>query len=119
MEPFICLVIFNTQLSQIYMKIFIAENLTGAIIIYSITLPFFMVNNIHCMSLPFQTLFYRLFRISYFGPSVMSCNFRSGICINHRNNSFGCLDFYFCHYAISFTLVSMKLISSSDRLYFL
>ena len=90
MEPFIIFTGFllNAGSSKIRMKILIGKSVTGTIIKKSIALPFKIPFYIRCMGLLFDTCFNILLCIPNLCPSVMSCNFRSGIRINHRRNTF-------------------------------
>ena len=112
--------LFYTAFAKIRMELFICKSIATSIVKRRIALPFLFRLNSCCMRLLPDPCVNILLCIAYFYIAIMVSNSRSGIGINHRYNFFCRFYIRLVHvYSISFTLFSIKSISSFDKLYFL
>ena len=121
-KVFIALILwlFYTAFAKVCMELFICKSIATSIVKRRIALPFFFRSNSCCMCLLAYPCVNILLCIAYFYIAIMVSNSRSGIGINHRYNFFCRFYIRLVHvYSISFTLFSIKSISSFDKLYFL
>ena len=102
--------------SQVVVKVMVPK--IGAVIkIHGDGFPLQFKVYIGSMRLLLDTFVNALLRITYFQPSVVTCNLRSAVGIHHPDKRVETMYLRCVHHDISFTLIRMKFRSRSSNPY--